>query len=216
MTTTISKKSSQQENNLLKARLDNVANRFLSALGNLPTDKRLELLTLTDDVLWTQVQLQASTQELIGKKSIEKREQEEFAQSRLTFLASLDKFDGIHKTSTVAKILNISVPTVIKKGEDGKLIVINWGVENLYPVFQFSVNQAVSEKGMLAGVPELLSCFKSTLSAVRKCNFFTRQVEYPLSDEKISILQVLRRGATAAELEYFKILAQNFGTQNAL
>jgi hypothetical protein len=38
----------------------------------------------------------------------------------------------------------------------------------------------------------------------------------PGSGEKISVLDILRRGATDEEMAHLRILAANFGTQNAV
>ena len=72
------------------------------------------------------------------------------------------------------KLLSVTTPTVIKYAKTNKLIVINWGAENLFPVFQFSTHEKNSEKGMLKGVPELLALITHKVSAVRKCNFYQK------------------------------------------
>ena len=132
------------------------------------------------------------------------------------FLKSLEKYGGVHKSTAVKNILGLSIPTVHKYSKQNKLIVLDWGAEKLYPVFQFSVDEKNSENGMLKGLPELLISINHKVSNVRKCNFFTRQVEMPGCGEKASALDILRRGATEEEMAYLHILAKNFGTQNAV
>ncbi len=204
------------EKALIQSRIDNVGRKFVAALDAVDEKKLLSLLTLSDDEFWSEIKLMALTQSLINNVSEEKEEQEDYAEARIAFLKSLDKYGGVHKSTAVKKILGVSTPTVHKYGDNNKLIVLDWGMEKLYPVFQFSVDEKKSENGMLKGVPELLSCITHKVSNVRKCNFFTRKVEMPVSGEKISALDILRRGATEGEMAHLRILAANFGTQNAV
>jgi hypothetical protein len=69
---------------------------------------------------------------------------------------------------------------------------------------------------MLKGVPELLACITHHVRNLRKFNFFTRQVEMPGSGEKISALDIFRRGATDEEMAHLSILAESFGILDAV
>ncbi|GAA5558235.1 hypothetical protein Asch01_02991 [Acinetobacter schindleri] len=202
--------------NLLQERLLNISKKFIKTINDLSDEDLQSILVLSDEELWSEVKSQALTQMVIERKTPEKEEQEEYAEARQAFLLSLEKYGGVHKSSTVGKLLSVTAPTVIKYGKQNKLIVLNWGAENLYPVFQFSTNEKNSEKGMLRGIPELLSLISHNVSAVRKCNFFTKRIEIPDHNEKISVLEILRRGATKEEMNYLRIRAENFGTNNAL
>ncbi|QXR21104.1 hypothetical protein EGK58_016750 (plasmid) [Acinetobacter variabilis] len=202
--------------NLLQERLLNISKKFIKTINDLSDEDLQSILVLSDEELWSEVKSQALTQMVIERKTPEKEEQEEYAEARQAFLLSLEKYGGVHKSSTVGKLLSVTAPTVIKYGKQNKLIVLNWGAENLYPVFQFSTNEKNSEKGMLRGIPELLSLISHNVSAVRKCNFFMKRIEIPDHNEKISVLEILRRGATKEEMNYLRIRAENFGTNNAL
>jgi len=204
------------EKALIQSRIDNVGKKFVAALDAVDENKLLSLLTLSDDEFWSEIKIMALTKSLINNLSEEKEKQEDYAEARLAFLKSLEKYGGVHKSTTVKNILGVSVPTVHKYSKQNKLIVLDWGAEKLYPVFQFSVDEKNSENGMLKGVPELLACITHNVSNLRKCNFFTRQVEMPGRGEKISALDILRRGATDEEMAHLRILAENFGTQNAV
>ncbi|QXX85096.1 hypothetical protein J6836_22315 (plasmid) [Providencia sp. R33] len=216
MKTTSLKTKGSPDTILLKKRLKVLRLEIESSLELLSVKEQQSLLTLRDVDFWSAIQLKTLAERIISTPTPEKTEQNEFAENRVAFMEYLQEYGGVHKSSAVEKIIHASVPTVIKYGEKNKLIVLNWGAENLYPVFQFSTNEKNSEKGMLKGVPELLASMKHEVSAVRKCNFFLKKVELPLTEEKISILEVLRRGAKKDEMEYFKILAENLGTQNAV
>jgi len=209
----------QHENltsNLLQERLLNISKKFMKIINDLSDEDLQSILVLSDEELWSKVKSQALTQMIIERKTPEKEEQEEYAEARQAFLLSLEEYGGVHKSSTVSKLLSVTAPTVIKYGKQNKLIVLNWGAENLYPVFQFSNDEKNSEKGMLGGVPELLSLISPTISAVRKCNFFTKLIEVPGHDERTSVLEILRRGATKEEMNHLRIRAENFGTNHAL
>lgn len=204
------------ENQLLLARIKNVGSKFVEALHELPREKLMDLLTLQDEDFWAELRNQAQLQTLINAQTPEKQEQEERAEARELFLKSLEKSGGVHKSSAAIKILTTTVPTLIKKGNRGEVIFLKWGAENLYPVFQFCTREKNSEGGMLAGIPELLSLMKNKTSAVRKCQFFTREQEIPGTETKVSIVEALRRGATSEEMAHFRILAENFGTNHTM
>ncbi|HBM8320062.1 TPA: hypothetical protein L0X91_003503 [Enterobacter cloacae] len=204
------------ENQLLLTRVHNVGAKFVEALQELPREKLMDLLTLQDEEFWAELRNQAQLQTLINAQTPEKQEQEDRAEARELFLKSLEKSGGVHKSSAVIKILATTVPTLIKKGNRGEVIFLKWGAENLYPVFQFCTCDENSENGMLAGVPELLSIMKHKVSAVRKCHFFTRKVDIPGTQTKVSIVDALRRGATPEEMAHFRILADNFGTNHTM
>lgn len=210
------KSQEHTENQLLLARIHNVGSKFVEALHELPREKLMALLTLQDEEFWAELRNQAQLQTLINAQTPEKQEQEERAEARELFLKSLEKSGGVHKSSAAIKILATTVPTLIKKGNRGEVIFLKWGAENLYPVFQFCTREKNSEGGMLAGIPELLSLMKHKTSAVRKCQFFTREVEIPGTETKVSIVEALRRGATPEEMAHFRILAENFGTNHTM
>ncbi|NCH98007.1 hypothetical protein [Cronobacter dublinensis] len=208
--------SKYSETELLQARIHNVGNKFLSFINSLPEDRLAALLTLPDEEFWTEIKYAALSQRLIEASTAEKKEQEEYAEARLVFLKTLEKYGGVHKSTKVKELLGLSAPTIHKYGRQNKLIQLNWGAENLYPVFQFSTDPNNSENGMLKGVPELLSLLTHNVSDVRKCNFFTRKVDLPGNKERVTAIDVLRRGATSEEMESLRILAENFGTNHTL
>lgn len=210
------KSAEHTENQLLLARIHNVGYKFVETLQELPREQLMNMLTLQDEEFWAELRKQVQLLTLINACTPEKQEQEERAEARQLFLKSLEKSGGVHKSSAVIKILNTTVPTLIKKGNRGEVIFIKWGAENLYPVFQFCAREKNSEGGMLAGIPELLTLIKHQTSAVRKCQFFTREVEIPGTETKVSIVEALRRGATSEEMAYFRILAENFGTNHTM
>lgn len=216
MKTETLRKHAPAEKDLLQQRLDNIQRDVLFYLNQLPAAEQQKLLTLPDGKFWTEAQRKAHLQEIINRPSSVKTEQEEFAENREAFMEHLQTFGGVHKTKMVERLTTLSTPTIIKYGENNKLIVLNWGAENLYPAFQFTTDEKLSEKGVLKGVSELLGLMRHNVSAVRKCNFFTRHVDMPATGEETSILQVLQRGATEEEMNYFRVLAENFGTQNAV
>lgn len=204
------------ESQLLLTRIQNVGTKFVEALHELPHDQLMNMLTLQDEEFWAELKRQAQLQTLINANTPEKQEQADRAEARELFLKSLEKSGGVHKSSAVIKILSTTVPTLIKKGSRGEVIFLKWGAENIYPVFQFCTRDKNSEGGMLAGIPELLSRIKHQVSTVRKCQFFTREVEIPGTETKVSIVEALRRGATPEEMAHFRILADNFGTNHTM
>ncbi|AYM92482.1 hypothetical protein D9980_18965 [Serratia sp. 3ACOL1] len=204
------------EKALIQTRLENVGKKFVDALTSVEGEKLLSLLTLSDGEFWSELKILALTQSVINNTDVEKNEQEEYAEARLAFLNSLEKYGGVHKSTTVKGLLGLSVPTIHKYGKHNKLIVLEWGAEKLYPVFQFSIDERFSDNGMLKGLQELLARITHNVSSVRKCNFFTRKIEIPGCAEKTTVLDILRRGATEQEMAHLRILADNFGTNNSV
>ncbi|RAT10779.1 MULTISPECIES: hypothetical protein [Lonsdalea] len=201
---------------LLQARIDSLSKEYIDNLSKVDDETLLSLLTLPDDEFWTELKILAFYTALINKSTKEKEEQIKHAENRLAFLKSLEKYGGVHKSTAVKKILSVSIPTIHKYGNQNKIIVLNWSTDKLYPAFQFSIEKDFTENGMLKGVPELLALLSPSLSGVRRCNFFTRKLEMPDDSKKMSVVDILRRGATPTEMVYLRILAENFGTMNAV
>ncbi|OCA53043.1 hypothetical protein [Photorhabdus namnaonensis] len=212
-------KSGFEPSELVKARIINLADHFINVLKNKDSESISLLLTLSDDEFWTEVKGRANYIEIVANITPEKKEHEEFIETRNAFLAHLGEYGGVYKSSKVADILGVTRPTVNKYGENHKLIVLNWGVENLYPVFQFSINKKTSNKGYLKGVPEILANL-GPVSGVKKCNFFIHKIETfdPGIDlaESATVLDILRNGASNDEITQLVRLAKIFGSVDSI
>ncbi|WP_350303928.1 hypothetical protein [Photorhabdus viridis] len=206
------------QSELIKARITNLADHFIDVLSRKDPDSISLLLTLPDDEFWAEIKGRANYIEIVETATLEKKKHEEFIESRNAFLACLGEFGGVYKSSKVADILGVTRPTVNKYGENHKLIVLNWGIENLYPVFQFSVNKKTSNRGYLKGVPEILANI-GKVSNIRKCHFFTRRINtFDLDigiDGSTTVLDILRNGASNDEIAQLVKLAQIFGSSDA-
>ncbi|WP_118987752.1 hypothetical protein [Photorhabdus sp. CRCIA-P01] len=212
-------KSGFDQSELVKARIINLANHFINVLKNKDSESISQLLTLPDDEFWTEVKGRANYIEIVENITSEKKEHEAFIESRNAFLAHLGEYGGVYKSSKVADILGVTRPTVNKYGESHKLIVLNWGIENLYPVFQFSVNKKTSNKGYLKGVPEILANL-GPVSGVKKCGFFLREIKtlnfgIDLA-ESSTVLDILRNGASHDEMAQLVKLAKIFGSVDSM
>ncbi|TDB47768.1 hypothetical protein [Photorhabdus khanii] len=209
--------SGLDQSELIKARVINLADHFIDVLRRKDPDSIPLLLTLPDDEFWAEIKGRANYIKIVETVTPEKKKHEEFIESRNAFLACLGEFGGVYKSSKVADILGITRPTVNKYGENHKLIVLNWGIENLYPVFQFSVNKKTSNKGYLKGVPEILANI-GKVSDVRKCHFFIRKINtFELDmgiDGSTTVLDILRNGASNDEIAQLVRLAQIFGSSD--
>ncbi|MEK9498607.1 hypothetical protein V2H77_19495 [Photorhabdus sp. P32] len=212
-------KSGFDQSELIKARIINLAEHFINVLKNKDSESISLLLTLPDDEFWAEVKGRANYIEIVENITSEKKEHEEFIESRNAFLAHLGEYGGVYKSSKVADILGVTRPTVNKYGENHKLIVLNWGVENLYPVFQFSVNKKTSNKGYLKGVPEILANL-GPVSGVKKCGFFLHKIKtlnlgIDLA-ESSTVLDILRNGASNDEIAQLVKLAKMFSSVDSM
>ncbi|MBS9427256.1 hypothetical protein C6H64_01805 [Photorhabdus luminescens] len=216
---TVKPKSGFDPFELVKARVINLADHFINVLKNKDSESISLLLTLPDNEFWAEVKGRANYVEMVENITPEKKEHEELIESRNAFLAHLGEYGGVYKSSKVADILGVTRPTVNKYGENHKLIVLNWGVENLYPVFQFSVNKKTSNKGYLKGVPEILTNL-GPVSGVKKCDFFIRKIKTfnPGIDlaESTTVLDILRNGASNDEIAQLVRLAKIFGSVDSM
>ncbi|OCQ51025.1 hypothetical protein Ppb6_04123 [Photorhabdus australis subsp. thailandensis] len=208
-----------EQSELIKARIVNLADYFIEVLKKRDPDSLSLLLTLPDDEFWAEVKGRANYIEIVETVTPEKKKHEEFIESRNAFLTYLGKYGGVYKSSKVADILGVTRPTVNKYGENHKLIVLNWGVENLYPVFQFSVSKKTRNKGYLKGVPEILANL-GPINGVKKCNFFIRKIStFALDidlDESTTVLDILRNGASNDEIAQLVKLAKVFGASDSI
>ncbi|MCA6220882.1 hypothetical protein [Photorhabdus antumapuensis] len=211
----IKPKSGFDQSELVKARIMNLANHFINVLKNKDSESISQLLTLPDDEFWTEVKGRANYVEIVENITPEKKEHEAFIESRNVFLSHLGEYGGVYKSSKVADILGVTRPTVNKYGESHKLIVLNWGIENLYPVFQFSVNKKTSNKGYLKGVPEILANL-GPVSGVKKCNFFIREIKILDLAESTTVLDILRNGASNNEIAQLARLAKIFSSDDSM
>ncbi|PQQ26521.1 hypothetical protein [Photorhabdus hindustanensis] len=216
---TVKPKSGFDPSELVKARVINLADHFINVLKNKDSESVSLLLTLPDNEFWAEVKGRANYVEMVENITPEKKEHEELIESRNAFLAHLGEYGGVYKSSKVADILGVTRPTVNKYGENHKLIVLNWGVENLYPVFQFSVNKKTSNKGYLKGVPEILTNL-GPVSGVKKCDFFIRKIKTfnPGIDlaESTTVLDILRNGASNDEIAQLVRLAKIFDSVDSM
>ncbi len=201
---------------LLRARIANLAEHFIDVLRKKDAENINVLLTLPDDQFWSEIKGRANQIEIVEMNTPEKKEHKEFVDNRNAFLAHLGKYGGVYKSSMVAEILGVSRPTVNKYGEQGKIIVLNWGSENLYPVFQFSIDENNSNRGLLQGLPEILSSLRN-ISNVRKCNFFTRKIDTldKVLNKPTTALEILHKGASVEEIRQLVRLAGIFGSPDA-
>ncbi|WP_391529243.1 hypothetical protein [Photorhabdus akhurstii] len=216
---TVKPKSGFDPSELVKARVINLADHFINVLKNKDSESISLLLTLPDNEFWAEVKGRANYVEMVENITPEKKEHEELIESRNAFLAHLGEYGGVYKSSKVADILGVTRPTVNKYGENHKLIVLNWGIENLYPVFQFSVNKKTSNKGYLKGVPEILTNL-GPVSGVKKCDFFIRKIKTfnPGIDlaESTTVLDILRNGASNDEIAQLVRLAKIFDSVDSM
>ncbi|QXF33790.1 hypothetical protein CE143_12040 [Photorhabdus luminescens] len=216
---TVKPKSGFDPSELVKARVINLADHFINVLKNKDSESISLLLTLPDNEFWAEVKGRANYVEMVENITLEKKEHEALIESRNAFLAHLGEYGGVYKSSKVADILGVTRPTVNKYGENHKLIVLNWGIENLYPVFQFSVNKKTSNKGYLKGVPEILTNL-GPVSGVKKCDFFIRKIKTfnPGIDlaESTTVLDILRNGASNDEIAQLVRLAKIFDSVDSM
>lgn len=177
-----------------------IAESFEQLKGN--TKDTEQLVALTDEKLMSTVAIMLSKKRAMVNER-ELRKQERRLEAKQGFFQMLEKHGGLYKAGDVAKILGVSRQTVNNQRARGKLINIIDGNDYLFPAFQFT------ENAKLSNIEIILNELKE-LSPITQCSFFINQIDN--SEELITPIDLLKRGANDQELALLKREAAIFGT----
>jgi hypothetical protein len=113
-----------------------------------------------------------------------------------------------------------SKPTVKTWKDTDQLLALDIDGEFYYPVFQFTDEEGISDKGVLRGVAELLTML-SSFSDRMKYSFFMEQRNTVLdglnpAGRSFTVAEVLKGNPDEKVMNELRRLARNYGTQNAV
>lgn len=150
----------------------------------------------------------------------EKKRHQRRLRSKALFLQTLEKDGGVYSSAEAADILGRSKPTVKTWKDTGRLLALDIDGEFYYPVFQFTDEEGISDKGVLRGVAELLPML-SSFSDRMKYSFFMEERNTVLdgltpAGGTFTIAEVLKGNPDAKVMDELRRLARNYGTQNAV
>ncbi|PHM59963.1 helix-turn-helix domain-containing protein [Xenorhabdus sp. KK7.4] len=141
--------------------------------------------------------------------------------SKLIFMETLKKDGGVLSSAETAKQLGVSKVTVKNWKDAGKLLALNIDGEFYFPVFQFTDNSKISNKGVLKGISQLLPLLKERGFSDRlQYSFFMEKCNTALNGvfpegKEFSVAQLLQEGASDAVMQELYHLVHLYGSQDA-
>lgn len=154
----------------------------------------------------------------INEITPEKKKQLRRIKSKIMFNETLVKHGGVWSSTKVADLLGVSKVTIKNKKDAGKLLALNLDGEFYFPVFQFTEDEKISEKGVLKGVAELLSLIVN-LSDRMQYSFFMedRSVVIDGVEPKgrtFTVAELLKTGPSLKVMQELFRLARLYGSQD--
>ena len=152
-------------------------------------------------------------------KLLENRQQRRL-HSKALFLQRLENDGGVYTSAKAAEMVGKSKPTVKTWKDTDQLLALDIDGEFYYPVFQFTDEEGISDKGVLRGVAELLTML-SSFSDRMKYSFFMEQRNTVLdglnpAGRSFTVAEVLKGNPDEKVMNELRRLARNYGTQNAV
>ena len=150
----------------------------------------------------------------------EKKRQQRRLHSKALFLQRLENDGGVYTSAKAAEMVGKSKPTVKTWKDTDQLLALDIDGEFYYPVFQFTDEEGISDKGVLRGVAELLTML-SSFSDRMKYSFFMEQRNTVLdglnpAGRSFTVAEVLKGNPDEKVMNELRRLARNYGTQNAV
>ena len=113
-------------------------------------------LAHTDAMFMLEALLSYTKYQAISTITPEKKKLLRRIKSKEIFLNTVNQDGGVLTSAEAAKYLGVSKVTVMKKKDQRKLLALNIDGEFHYPVFQFTDDTRISDKGILKGIAALL------------------------------------------------------------
>lgn len=177
-----------------------------------------EILSLPDNEFLLEYLLSNMVEDTVEEMTPEKKALLRRVKSRAKFLDTVKKHGGTIKSSQVAEHIGKSKVTVKNMKDTGRLLALKMGGDFVYPTFQFSNDDSLTdENGLLKGFVEILRQLH-TVDDVMQYSFFVRPIDTLESrlEKETSVIEILKRGATKGEIEQILRLARLYGTQDAV
>lgn len=205
-------------NAVLVKRLENIFENIIDTAKSREILAPLEVLAKTDILYAIDMIIEYSTHNTLVSQSKEKKRLLRRAKSKAMFLERVEKDGGILSSAEVAKLLGKTKTTIRNWKNEGRLLALNINDEFYYPVFQFSDNTNISDKGILKGVPELLK-YISAFSDRMQYSFFMEPRDTVLNGfippkESYTVIDVLKQNPNVELMDELYRLARLYNSQN--
>lgn len=202
------------------ARLQNFVKTLAEEIQSGVTPLSPESMAETDALFALDAILTSMKHRAVNSLTPEKKRQQRRLHSKALFLQTLENDGGIYTSAEAAKILGRSKPTVKTWKDTDRLLALDIDGEFYYPVFQFTDEEGISDKGVLRGVAELMPML-SNFSDRMKYSFFMEQRNTVLDGLTpagctFTVAEVLKGNPDEKVMNELRRLARNYGTQNAI
>jgi hypothetical protein len=208
-------------NDIIATRVESFSEIMANSIrtGRAHIDKHI--LSQTDVVFMMDALVDYAQSLALGSITPEKKKLYRRLKSKAMFNETLASHGGVLSSAEAAKQLGVSKVTVKKKKDTNKLLALKIDDEFYYPIFQFTEENNISEKGVLKGVAELLPYLES-FSDRMKYSFFMGKRQDPVygidleSGSSYTVASLLKSNPSKMVMEDIFRLARLFGTQDSV
>lgn len=207
-------------NSIAAERLQNFFQDLAEEVRSGKTPIAPESMGKTDAIFTIDTILKFLENHAVNRLTPEKKRQQRRLHSKALFLQTLENDGGIYNSAEAAKMLGKSKPTVKTWKDTEQLLALDIDGEFFYPVFQFTDEEGISDRGVLRGVAELLPML-SRFSDRMKYSFFMEQRNTVLdgltpAGGAFTVAEILKSNPDEKVMNELRRLARNYGTQNAI
>lgn len=211
-----SAKNTPLDMDILAARLQNFVQELAEDVRSGNTSINIKSMGETDAIFTIDIILQHLQHRAANAVTKEKSRQKRRLHSKALFLQILENDGGVYSSAEAADILGKTKTTVKNWKDAGRLLAIDIDGEFYFPVFQFTDDESVSEKGVLKGVPELLQMLNS-FSDRMQYSFFMEERTTVLNGllpagRRFTVAEVLKSNPSKEVWGELQRLARVYGT----
>ncbi|QWA10551.1 hypothetical protein GTU79_25695 [Sodalis ligni] len=213
-----SDKQIYQDSGTPAARLQNFIQELADDVRSGNTQISQASMAHTDAIFALDAIIEYMKNRAISSMTTEKNRQLRRLHSKALFLQTLEKDGGVYNSAQAAEILGKTKTTVRNWKDAGQLLALEIDGEFYYPVFQFTEAEAISDKGVLKGVPELLKDLVGFSDRMRY-SFFMEERNTVLNGlipagRVFTIAEILKNKPDQELMAELHRLARVYGTQD--
>jgi hypothetical protein len=208
------------ENQVSAKRLENVITEIAEDIRASEIRVSGDLMAQTDLMFVINTLVRYGTKSTVTGITKEKNRLLRRLKSKAMFEETLRNDGGVLSTTEAAGVLGKTKTTVNTWKNEGKLLAINIDGEFVYPVFQFTDDERLSDKGVLRGVHALLKQLGS-FSDRMQYSFFMENRNTPLAGfnhatTTYTVAEVLKSNPSPLVMDELQRLARHYGSQDPL
>lgn len=208
------------DSDVAAVRLQNFINELAEGVRSGTTPVAAKSMAETDALFTVDVILEFMKNRAVNAMTKEKKRQQRRLHSKALFLQMLENDGGVYSSAEAADQIGKSKVTVKSWKDNGRLLALEIDGEFCYPVFQFTEEENISDKGVLRGIADLLPEIKE-FSDRMQYSFFMEERNTVLNGlnpagQPFTVAGVLRMGPNKELVKELHRLARNYGRQEPL